>query len=164
MRVCVGIDPGKTGAVAYVSDGGAPNVDSLPVVGSTKGRTRYDPHAFASLLIRLSKNLAISIVTVEQLHALPRTMGGGIANYARGEAMGVIWTLAALQIPFQLVSPQRWQAAMLAGAEGKDTKQRALVAAKRLFPMVDWSQISARWRSGAADALLLAEYGRRNQR
>jgi hypothetical protein len=45
---------------------------------------------------------------------------------------------------------------MLRDVEGKDTKQRSLIQAKRLFPTTKIGK-----NHGISDALLIAEYGRR---
>jgi hypothetical protein len=52
---------------------------------------------------------------------------------------------------------------MLEGTQGDDTKQRSIIAAKRLFPEVSLrrTERSRKDDDGISDAILLAEYGRR---
>lgn len=68
-------------------------------------------------------------------------------------------TLAVCRIldkPVDLVSPQKWKPAV--GIPPKSDKKYGLRLARELFPDVD-----LHWESkdGRADALLIAEYGRR---
>jgi hypothetical protein len=46
------------------------------------------------------------------------------------------------------------------GQPGKDTKAKSLIVAKRLFGDTPWPKNKAK-AHGVADALLIAEYGRR---
>jgi hypothetical protein len=52
---------------------------------------------------------------------------------------------------------------MLAGTPGEDTKQRSVIAAQRLFPNVSLlpTPRCKKPSDGIADALLIAEWGRR---
>jgi hypothetical protein len=71
--------------------------------------------------------------------------------------------LTALEMPYQLVSPRVWQGAMHVGTPGADTKQRAVLAAQRLFPGVDLRRGGKGQRAdhNVAESVLLAEFGRR---
>ncbi len=90
---------------------------------------------------------------------------GVVANWNRGYSLGLFEGLfVALGIPYTLVAPQSWQHAMHAGTPGySDTKTRSVVAAQRLFPTVSLSATSRSRlpHDGIAEALLIAEYGRR---
>jgi hypothetical protein len=102
---------------------------------------------------------------IEQLQPMPMEKGGTLANYARGRSLGVLEALCvAHKLSYQLVRPQAWQKVMLAGVEGQDTKARSIIAAGRLFPKVSLmrTERSKKPDDGFADALLIAEYARRN--
>ncbi len=184
-QVVVGIDPGKRGAIAYLPAraGRPPHLEPMPLLRSHKGRDEYDLVAIAGLLGSLLEPVVTTtgprgargarfrsveyhrtLAFVELGNPLPRSMGGGSANYHRGYSRGILeGILVALGIPYALVPPRAWQRAMLAGTSGADTKQRAVIAASRLFPTVSLLP-TPRCRKpsdGMADALLLAEYGRR---
>lgn len=164
----VGIDPGKAGGIA-VLDGAAVRLHAMPLVKACKGKGRdeYDLVAIRDLL-RWFAGWAVErgeqvFVTVEKSQPMPPSMGGGLANYHRGVSRGWEWMLVALMLPYQLVAPKTWQRVMLAGTPGNDTKQRAILAAQRLFPGADLrrGEKSKKVDVGFCEAILLAEYGRR---
>ena len=161
MSVIIGVDPGKLGAIA-VLEGWGPTVSPMPLIRSGKGRAEYDLPGILAIFRRY--NLGVTAY-VERGQPLPRSMGGASANYHRGYSCGLFeGMLSALGISYTLVSPQAWQRVMLAGTSGKDTKQRALIAAQRLFPGVSLlpTERCRKPSDGMADALLIAEYGRRS--
>lgn len=169
--IFVGIDPGKSGAIATIEPGRSqedgimiiptPVIQSLTKAGKRQGRPEYDLPAIRRRLVGL---LGEAFVTVEKGQPLPPKMKGGtIANYHRGVSRGYEWMLVGLGLPHQLVAPATWQKEMLAGTPGADTKQRAIIAAGRLFPAVDLRPTPRckKPSDGFADALLLAAYGMR---
>lgn len=163
----MGIDPGKLGGIAVVDpEGHVVTVQPTPIVDGQKGRPEYDlPGILKALCFHAGAGPSAGVfVTVEKAQPMPPKMpGGSIANFHRGVGRGWEWMLCALGIPYQLVAPVTWQKAMHAGTPGEDTKQRSILAAQRLFPGVRL-QRTERCRlpsDGLAEALLLAEYGRR---
>jgi hypothetical protein len=154
--IVVGVDPGKEGAIVRLADD-ARYVCAMPVVAGEK-RDEYDVPEVLRLLDGAGH------VVVEKLQPMPLKAGGTIANYNRGLCMGLFVTACvALKLPFTLVRPQEWQRELLAGIPGEDTKQRSILAAQRLFPGVDLRRtVRCKGPSdGIADALLIAEWGRR---
>lgn len=157
MRVVLGIDPGVNGAVAVLS-ADAPLVFDIPTFWVRKGKGRrqvYDLPAFRTLLQSVKPD-RIGNVLVEDVHAMP---GQGVTSmFSMGYGVGVIHgLLTALNLPFELVTPQRWKKEMLAGFTAKD-KKAAHIMAGRLFPDID---LGRRNDQGRSEALLIAEYGRR---
>lgn len=172
--IYLGIDPGKTGALAALDDGGrVVRVFPVALATSASGRDEYDlPRICGLLRMHPAEDL---FVTVEKLHPLPPKFNRGgkavqfsgtIANFNRGLAHGWAWMLTALGIAHQLVASQTWQKAMLAGQPGDDTGQRSILAAKQLWPLQDLrrTERSRKDDDGISDALLLAEFGRRKHR
>ncbi len=167
-RLFVGIDLGLDGALVALGSSGY-EIVPMPTLASGKGkggRRLYDVATLARVLASWREIAARELhVTAEQLSAFPSEMGAN-ANFQRGMALGLLQgALAALEIPHALVRPQTWQKVMHAGTSGSDTKQRSIVAAQRLFPNLDLRR-TPRCKilhHGIADALLLAEYGRRTQ-
>ena len=173
MRI-VGIDPGKSGAFAALQTDlhavqPAPvqpaHVSPLPLVRSPKGRDAYDLGGIHALLVTGGH------VFIERQQPIPAQVAGGaggaITNYSLGYIQGALEALcSALRLPYELVTPRRWQSEMLDGIQGSDTKQRAILAAQRLFPHVSLlrTERSRKLDSGFADALLIAEWGRRKLR
>jgi len=155
--IVVGVDPGKEGAIVRLAADILPLVTTMPVISGAK-RNEYDVRAIRDLL------LGCSHVFAEKLQPMPLQAGGTIANYNRGYCMGLFIALCtALALPLTLVRPQEWQREMLAGIPGEDTKQRSILAAQCLFPVTSLLP-TPRCRKpsdGIADALLIAEWGRR---
>jgi hypothetical protein len=167
--IVVAIDPGMHGAIAWLdTKTGAAHARLMPLVPN-KDRDDYDEFEMRRLL---AGTQGLGLVVYEKLGALPpmrkdgKAMGGVVGNHRRGLACGIIrGLLAGLGVPpgCQIaVLPQVWQRALLEGIPGADTKARSVRLAQRIFPGV--SLVPPRcWRphDGIADALCLAEYGRR---
>ncbi len=169
----IGIDPGLHGAIAFLRPGFEASVLVTPLLEGTE-RDQYDVAALRRLLDRRSDAVPC-LAIVERLAPMPlkfrqkgsaEKIGGGgvIANYNRGAATHlVVGLLAGLGIPYTLVLPQVWQREMLETVPGETTKAKSVWLARRLFPSCS---LLATPRSrvphdGLADALLLAEWGRR---
>lgn len=178
--IVLGVDPGKSGGLVVLSESGAVlDARAMPVLTSGKGRAEYD----LDTITRFLRTQALDSVqtetfpdairsclrvVVERAQPLPPTLKvGGNAQFHRGVSRG-LWEgmLAGLGIPYELISPRSWQSAMLRDVQGSDTKQRALIAAQRLFPGQDWraSERARKAHDGMVDAALIAEYGRRRLR
>jgi crossover junction endodeoxyribonuclease RuvC len=98
------------------------------------------------------------LVVIEKVGAMPKQ---GVASvFTFGYGFGVwIGALAALEIPYQLVTPQAWKKLLMAG-EPKE-KDASRVVARRMWPSQTEESLSRKKDHGRADAALLAEYGRR---
>jgi len=150
----IGIDPGVTGAVAIISRSGVGLYDTptaLVKVGKT-ARTEYMPAEMAALL-RGERN---AHVFIEKVGAMP---GQGVTSmFGFGKGFGLwLGILSALEIPYTLVTPQAWKKLMMSGMADKDA---ARTRAQQLFPGAA-AALSRKKDIGRADALLIAEYGRR---
>ena len=178
MTIFVGIDPGKQGAIAWISMSPSRPVTGIrptPLIRAKQGKDQYDLVAICKLFQMPAADRVIRelffdsaddqvFVTVEESRSIPANIkAGSLAQFNRGVSTGWLWMLTALLIPHQVVSPKNWQKVMLAGTPGKDTKQRSIMAAQRLFPDVSLKRTGRAKKDddGFSDALLLAEYGRR---
>lgn len=136
----IGIDPGKSGGVAWVDhDGVIPFARKMPDT----------VHDLVDLL--RVRDLSDAKCYLEKVHAMP---GQGVTSmFTFGQGLGQIeGVLAALGIPFEWVTPQKWQAALSCKTAGdKNVSKRK---AQELFPSVKWTHATA-------DAALICEYGRR---
>ncbi len=155
MRVA-GIDPGKQGAVAI------PRVILSTVIFPTQTlggkRPEYDIPAMVKVLVDYEP----SLVVIEQQQAMPKQ--GVSSSYAIGYGFG-LWRgiAAALGLRVLIVRPNAWKKVMLAGIARGEKKAMSIIAAQRLFPGVDLKR-TPRCKGpdhNIAEALLLAEYGRR---
>lgn len=141
--IYIGIDPGKSGAMAIIEDG--------EIYINT-----YDFETYRLMLRDLPAD--ICRCCLEQVHAMPKQ--GTSSTFAFGENYGLIQgILTAFSIPFQLVQPRTWK-----GEFGLNSdKQRSIDVCRRLFPEVSLRR-TERCRTdddGMAEALLMAEYARR---
>jgi len=142
----VGIDPGASGAAAWLRNGvhHAFPFKDLTEVEMLELFEGLGQHSFAYL---------------ESVHSMP---GQGVSStFKFGVNFGGIrMALISAGIGFETVTPQKWQRAMgcLSGGDKKVTRAKA----QELFPEVSISGGGMRSPTHAvADALLLAEYGRR---
>lgn len=153
MMRYIGIDPGLGGAVAILPEGHIFDTPTAQV-----GRKRdYLPAQMAALLLAYISADAPVAVAIESVHSMPKQGVASAFNFGCG--LGIwLGILAALAMPYDRVSPQRWKRVMLDGM-GKE-KDAARVRAMQLFPELA-AQLSLKKHHGRAEALLLAEYRRR---
>lgn len=148
MRV-VGIDPGKTGALAHLNGGTLHLVDLRVAVGELDGQWLFSqlrgPEAF---------DQAIDAVFMEATHAMPGN--GSKGNFSSGFAQGAIVTaVRCAGIPLYRVPPATWKRKM--GLWGKD-KNRSRDLAVELWP--EYSQFFKLVKDhNRAEAALIARYG-----
>ena len=147
MATYIGIDPGKSGAYAFVREcDGRRDAWASP----------WDEDAFIAAMQSVRDDVVY--VMLERVNAFP---GQGVtsmfhfgANY--GFIQGV---LRAYAMPFETVPPTVWKKSY---SLGKD-KTASVETARCLFPGVNLkrTQASRKDDDGMAEALLLAEYGRK---
>lgn len=157
MRI-LGIDPGQYGAFCFLNPYPGDDqivFESMPLIGKELD------------MEKLRNIFAVAFDCHAILEKVMPFKGGlkGAFNYGRNvgalEAM-----LYAHRIPFTHVYPITWQKVMFEGFSKEripNPKDRALAAAKRLFPKQNLlrDEKCRKPNEGFVDALLLAEYGRR---
>lgn len=138
----IGIDPGQSGGIALLTEGYVAIAHKMPET----------PADVLELLETFRHDgPAPGFAYLERVHAMPKQGIASTAKFMRG--VGVIeGILTALKIPFEEVTPQKWQKAMgcLTGGDKSISKRKA----QQLFPHIKMTH-------ALADCLLLAEYGRR---
>jgi crossover junction endodeoxyribonuclease RuvC len=144
----MGIDPGGSGGLAWLTTEGI--VGAVPMPGSDhdllealRQARAWWPHG--------------SFAMLERVGAMPKQ--GLSSTFKFGVSFGSVrCALAATRIPYELVTPAKWQAAMgipPKRGEGRTAhKNRLKARAQQLFPDVTMTH-------AVADALLLAEYAKR---
>lgn len=150
MSLYIGIDPGKSGAIAFIDDDHG--------VWSVKNKeTPLDlAHALSDAIGLPLSNPDAKIAAfafIEKVHSMP---GQGVAStFKFGESFGFLQgLLVALSIAHEFVTPVKWQTAMQCRTKGdKNVSKRK---AQELFP-------DQKITHANADALLIAEYCRRKQ-
>ncbi len=144
--IAIGIDPGKSGALAVLHD------DYI------KAQV-FDIQEYSKILHNIRGADDTVKCIVEKVGARP---GQGVTSmFHFGENFGMIQgLLIAYGIPFELVTPQKWKKEY---SVTKD-KNTSIEVCRRLFPAADL-KASARCRKdhdGMAEAILMAEYARRH--
>jgi crossover junction endodeoxyribonuclease RuvC len=152
----IGIDPGISGAIAYIADDYVDTAD-MPIMTKSSGKgNQVDPYTLHSLLTTfVRQGRKIERAYVESVHAMP---GQGVSSvFSFGKSAGIIeGILAAEKIPMVLVTPQKWK--KRAGIIGKE-KDAARTLALQLYPQIA-SHLDRKKDVGRADALLIAHFGR----
>ena len=154
--IYIGIDPGLNGAVGVIMENEHYVFDTpTMVVAGEKNKRRYNTAAMAGLLNIYGPEE--SLVILESVHSMPKQ--GVASSFCFGQGLGM-WQgiIAALGLPLEMPSPQRWKKEMLAD-QGKD-KDASRFKAIALFPALA-AQMSRVKDDGRAEAILMAEYGRR---
>lgn len=146
----IGIDPGNTGAIAFLDDDGLINVEDMPLMAN--GKKKQVNAAELSKIISGMSVMEQPHAYVEKVGAMPGQGVSSMFNFGMG--YGVIQgVLAALEIPYTLVTPQRWKKA--AGLIGKE-KDNARTLAQQLYAE---APLGRKKDIGRADAILIARFG-----
>jgi crossover junction endodeoxyribonuclease RuvC len=148
----IGIDPGLTGALAILSaDGSLELVTDLPIVRD-RSLAWVDGSALQSMLLDAIAGRQ-SRAVVERVSAMPKQ---GIASaFLFGVGFGsILSVLQAMHIPIEFVTPVVWKRSY---GLSKD-KHASLHKARLMFPA---AELHLAKHDGRAEALLIAEYGRR---
>lgn len=168
----VGIDPGIKGAIAWLTeDGQIDSLEDMPTLKDGK-KTLVDAVKLYNLL--KFDVVSIRLVVLEKVGARPgyKSKGhrggdqdeggqGAVSGFSFGRTLGRTETpIAILGLPMEFPTPQRWKKVVLEGTE-KD-KQAAIAYVQRRWPDAELTPPRCRVpRDGRADAILLAEFGRR---
>ena len=152
----IGIDNGLKGGIIVLDEKQkviASHV--MPVIGTTK--KEYDIQAITKIL--LSHNTDV-ICMLEK--AQPQFRDGGKQAFKTGYGYGVMQgLLTALNIPFQIIPPKKWQKIVFDGLNQTDTKLASALFCKRKWPLVGWkaTQRCTTDHDGLTDAACIAYFG-----
>lgn len=142
--VYIGIDPGRSGAMAIISAEG--NVLSvLP----------FNEHEYIKYLHYYSGECACCL---EHVHSMPKQ--GVASSFNFGLNFGWIQgVLSAYHIKYELVHPQKWKKEFSVTGD----KNSSIEVCRRLFPLASLKRTDKCKKDddGFAEALLMAEYARR---
>lgn len=165
--ISIGIDPGLSGAVAFV-DHRSCVVEDLPTValpGNGLVTRKIDGRAFAELLRRYTVAGEPVQVFLEQVS----TMGGkNNAVQTQGSLMRTLGAIEAvlecMRMPPKMVYPQKWKGWY--GLIDPDTttakkKGAALTKARELYPSIAKTTLRLADHHNRAEALLIAHWGLR---
>ena len=142
--IVIGIGPGKNGGMAAVDGRGM--LRWYQKVGETEGDVWAQ-------FVELKRFASIGPIHafMEEVHSMPKQ--GVSSTFKFGRNYGMLrMALVACDVPRDFVSPSVWQGAMRCRTKGDKNVTKA--KAQELFP-------TATVTHAVADAMLLAEYGRR---
>lgn len=147
----VGIDPGKTGAIALLEDGRLIEVLDMPVTKikvAGKIRKQLVPADLTDILVRFAPD----IVMLESVGVRPKE--GAVGAFSFGRSFGTLeGVTAALRLPCRYVIPAVWKRALNLSSD----KTQSRVLASELFPN-HADKFKRVKDDGRAEAVLIALY------
>ena len=149
MTLCIGIDPGLSGAVAILDQAGElVSVTDLPVIRDLS-LAWIDGNELQSIILGALQGRTAGAI-IERVSSMP---GQGIASsFQFGVGFGsVLSILQALYIPLEFVTAAVWKRSY---GLGKD-KHASLHKARLLYPA---AELHLAKHHGRAEALLVARY------
>lgn len=145
--IYIGIDPGLSGAVAWLTPQG-PFVKDIPIVLKGSGFVKNEVDAAG--LIRMLDFPGEYHAMLERVNAMP---GQGVSSmFSMGDSFGVIrCALAAASIPHEYITPHAWKRHF----NLDNNKEAARALAIRLYPT---AELHLKKHIDRAEALLIATY------
>ena len=149
----VGIDPGISGAIAFLSDEVETSVHDLPIMEAAVGkkkRNQINPAALKVLIATYATRPAI--VYLEKTHAMPDN--GSITAYSQGDTNGCIRAVCAcMGFPVEMVAPARWKKHFGLMRSDKDASRTKAI---QLYPD---AELHLKKHHNRGEALLIGRYG-----
>ena len=146
-RNIIGIDPGAKGAIVVWTEQDTMEIHKMPET----------PQDVYDLLKVYQSN---SVCYLEKVGGMPGMGGSAMFNFGRGFGH-IEMALLALQIPTEIVTPQKWQKELQMGNKGdrskSEWKNHLKERAQQLFP-------GKKFTLDTADAALICEYGKRKEK
>ena len=146
----MGIDPGQSGAVALLLP------DQKPLIWTFAGMTLHDMW----IVIGGCASYDGVEAYIEDVHSMPKQ--GVSSSFKFGRHYGNLEAfLTAHQIPFDRVQPSVWQRSFSLTRKSKDETLTAKKNRHKALAQEFWPKAAGHITHATADALLIAEYGRR---
>ena len=148
-KVFVGVDPGKTGAIAVIDE----DNNVLELINFNDN--------ISDEMIKIKSTYNIIMASLEKVASMPgqgvRSVFSFGTNY--GYWQGILDTLG---IPYMLVRPQEWQKGLGLPKDRKDRKKAIAHSAKSRFPLAELYGARGGLLDGRSDALMIAWYTKNN--
>jgi hypothetical protein len=174
MNIWIGIDPGLTGAVAFITENGKYGVKDTPVIETCKKKVskksgkkyksisrKHNPAAMAAIIQKAVNRFGKEnvLVAIEKVHSMP---GQGVAAmFSMGEGYG-IWQgiIGAIGVRLEFVTPQKWKSICMHGMD-KSVKGNSVIKAINSYPNAVFVGPKGGKIDGRGDAMLIAEYAKK---
>jgi crossover junction endodeoxyribonuclease RuvC len=148
----LGYDPGKEGGFGLIDEHGS----LIECIRMPKHESEI-----VNYLMNVAGRYHPVTVIMEKAQAMPKQGITSTANYV-GAYQFVRGIVVTLGLRYQEVRPSEWKKVVLAGEGDKKSKDTSIRVCERLFPNVDLTPGKCtKPQDGMAEALLIAEYGRR---
>lgn len=145
MKLYIGIDPGMSGGISFHPEAGDPWAIKMP-------ETDYDLLDALKLTWPNNANEWSPVALLEQVASRPGQ--SSVATFKFGQGYGKLeMALCAAGIPYQRITPQKWQKAL--GCLTKGDKNVSKRRAQELFPSIKVTH-------ALADSLLIGLYCKQN--
>lgn len=156
IRFFMGVDPGLTGAAAFVNEVGA-FICFCDYPGSAS-ELAHELHDLIYGPIGLTHDHDLALGVIEQVHTMPKQ---GVSSTGKFMKNAGIWEgcIAALNIPYELITPQRWRKILDSSVPKKPTKEDLRAYAIKRWPKAA-ENLKRVMDHNRAEALLIAEYAR----
>lgn len=151
MRV-LGIDPGKKGGYCLIGPTGELKLYARMELNGRE----ISVQPFVNLLC--PSDSVKTLVVIEKVHSMPGQSSQSTFTFAEGYGK-IKGVCEALGVSYELVHPQTWKREVLQGSDR--SKEAAIEWVKRRYPEVDLGKGGRVDSDGIADAVCIAEYGRR---
>ena len=156
-NIYIGIDPGQTGAIAFLKGHQVEIIDC--------------PETISEMVNIVLNNIRITVNGITTAKALIEKVNPFYKSSAKSAfTFGCnfcSWQaiLACFHVPYEFITPRKWQKEMFDSAKRlDDTKKQSFERASRLFPNIELKTKRGKILDGRCDALLLAELCRRQNK
>ena len=152
----IGIDPGISGAICFLSDGKIIDVIEMPTMSEGKKNKKQvnGNQLFNEIKSYLSTTDQEEVcVVVEHVTAMP---GQGVTSmFNFGQSFGVIKGIcSAMQLPIHFIRPTKWKKYFNLINTSKDASRSRAI---EIFPKIS-EKLKRKKDSNKADAILIASY------
>ena len=146
----MGLDPGMNGGISLLLP------DNGPLIWNLAGVTLHDMW----IIVGGCKSYDGVTAFIEDVHSMPKQ--GVASSFKFGRHYGNLEAfLTAHQVPFIRVQPSAWQRSLGLTRKSKEETTTAKKNRHKALAQELWPSIATSITHNTADALLIAEYGRR---
>ena len=150
--ITVGIDPGLTGAVAFLRNGEYYSLFDIPTTlkGSGSVKQEVEPGGLKRMFLERLEGREDVAIALERVSAIPGQ--GSSSVFSFGDTYGCCRSVASLTgYPLHLVTPTTWKKHFGLGRD----KEESRALASRLFP---GAELHLKKHADRAEALLMAHW------